>query len=88
METPYVLVLYYSRSGATAAMARAITQGVESIEGIEAKIRTVPSVSLTIMPPQPLFLKPEPSTATWMNWNTARGSFWGVQRDSDKWPRR
>ena len=45
METPYVLVLYYSRSGATAAMARAITQGVESIEGIEAKIRTVPSVS-------------------------------------------
>ncbi|MGB0321960.1 MAG: NAD(P)H-quinone oxidoreductase, partial [Pseudohongiellaceae bacterium] len=36
---------YYSRSGATAAMARAIAQGVESIEGIEAKIRTVPSVS-------------------------------------------
>ena len=45
METPYILVLYYSRSGATAAMARAIAQGVESIEGIEAKIRTVPSVS-------------------------------------------
>jgi len=45
METPYVLVLYYSRSGATAAMARAISQGVETIEGIEAKIRTVPSVS-------------------------------------------
>ncbi len=45
METPYVLILYYSRSGATAAMARAITQGVESIDGIEAKIRTVPSVS-------------------------------------------
>ena len=45
METPYVLILYYSRSGATAAMARAITEGVELIEGIVAKIRTVPSVS-------------------------------------------
>ena len=45
MEKPYVLILYYSRSGATAAMARAITEGVELIEGIEAKIRTVPSVS-------------------------------------------
>ena len=45
METPYVLILYYSRSGATAAMARALTEGVELIEGIVAKIRTVPSVS-------------------------------------------
>ena len=45
MEKPYVLILYYSRSGATAAMARAITEGVELIEGIVAKIRTVPSVS-------------------------------------------
>ena len=45
MKTPYILVLYYSRSGATATMARAIALGVESIEGIEAKIRTVPSVS-------------------------------------------
>ena len=45
MKTPYILVHYYSRSGATAAMAWAIAQGLESIGGIEAKIRTVPSVS-------------------------------------------
>ncbi len=42
---PYILVLYYSRYGNTAAMAKLIAHGVESVEGIEAKIRTVPSVS-------------------------------------------
>ncbi|MDO6746111.1 NAD(P)H:quinone oxidoreductase [Gilvimarinus sp. 1_MG-2023] len=43
--TPYVLVLYYSRHGATAELAQAIARGVESVSGIEAKLRTVPSVS-------------------------------------------
>lgn len=44
---PYVLVLYYSRSGATASMARYIAEGVESIGGIQARLRCVPSVSTT-----------------------------------------
>lgn len=44
MAAPYVLVLYYSRFGATAAMAEHIARGVEQA-GIEARIRTVPSVS-------------------------------------------
>lgn len=42
---PYILVLYYSRYGATAAMAQQIARGVEQISGIEARIRTVPAVS-------------------------------------------
>lgn len=42
---PYVLVLYYSRGGSTAAMARQIARGVAGVEGIEARIRTVPPVS-------------------------------------------
>lgn len=42
---PYILVLYYSRYGNTAAMAKIIARGVESIAGIEARIRTVPTVS-------------------------------------------
>ncbi|WP_404474808.1 NAD(P)H:quinone oxidoreductase [Vreelandella venusta] len=46
-STPFVLILYYSRSGATAAMAHQIAAGVESIPGIEAKLRTVPPVSPT-----------------------------------------
>jgi len=40
----YVLVLYYSRSGATRAMARQIGRGLEQ-SGIEARLRTVPPVS-------------------------------------------
>jgi NAD(P)H dehydrogenase (quinone) len=40
-----VLVLYYSRHGATAAMARQIARGVEEVDGVEARIRTVPEVS-------------------------------------------
>ncbi|EAT13478.1 NAD(P)H:quinone oxidoreductase [Bermanella marisrubri] len=42
--TPYVLVLYYSHSGAVENMAENIARGIES-GGIEARIRTVPSVS-------------------------------------------
>ena len=42
---PHVLVLYYSREGATAAMARQVARGVECVPGIEARLRTVPSLS-------------------------------------------
>jgi NAD(P)H dehydrogenase (quinone) len=40
----YVLVLYYSRFGATADMARQVARGVEEA-GLEARLRTVPAVS-------------------------------------------
>ena len=40
----YILVLYYSRQGATAEMARQIARGVETA-GLEARLRTVPAVS-------------------------------------------
>jgi NAD(P)H dehydrogenase (quinone) len=40
----YVLVLYYSRGGATAEMARQVARGVEEA-GLEARLRTVPAVS-------------------------------------------
>ncbi len=40
----YILVLYYSRQGATAEMARLIARGVEQ-GGLEARLRTVPEVS-------------------------------------------
>jgi NAD(P)H dehydrogenase (quinone) len=43
--TTEVLVLYYSRHGATAQMASLIARGVEAIDGVQAKIRTVPAVS-------------------------------------------
>ncbi|MEO1889465.1 MAG: NAD(P)H:quinone oxidoreductase [Cycloclasticus sp.] len=40
-----VLVLYYSRHGATAQMASLIARGVEEVDGVQAKIRTVPAIS-------------------------------------------
>lgn len=40
-----VLVLYYSRHGAVAEMARHVARGVATVEGVEARLRTVPAVS-------------------------------------------
>jgi len=40
-----VLVLYYSRSGATAELARHVVRGIESVAGVTARLRTVPPVS-------------------------------------------
>jgi NAD(P)H dehydrogenase (quinone) len=39
-----ILILYYSRHGATADMARHIARGVESVDGITTRLRTVPEV--------------------------------------------
>jgi NAD(P)H dehydrogenase (quinone) len=40
-----ILVLYYSRYGATADMAQRIAFGIESVADCQARIRTVPPVS-------------------------------------------
>ena len=40
-----ILVLFYSRNGSTAKLARQIARGVESVEGVRARLRTVPPVS-------------------------------------------
>lgn len=40
-----VLVLYYSRKGATAEMAQLIARGIEEVPGAQARLRTVPPVS-------------------------------------------
>ena len=40
-----ILILYYSRYGATAEMARQIARGVEAVAEAEAILRTVPAVS-------------------------------------------
>ncbi len=41
----YVLILYYSRTGSIAKMAQQIARGVEKVNGIEARLRSVPAVS-------------------------------------------
>lgn len=48
-----ILVLFYSRHGATRHMAEQIARGVESHADAEAVIRTVPAVSTTIEASEP-----------------------------------
>lgn len=45
MSTPYVLILYYSRTQGTQHLAMHMARGVDKVSGIEARIRTVPPVS-------------------------------------------
>jgi NAD(P)H dehydrogenase (quinone) len=40
-----ILVLYYSRKGSTAELARQVCRGIESVVGVSSKLRTVPPVS-------------------------------------------
>lgn len=43
-----ILVLYYSRQGSTRKLAEFIAQGIESVPGSDARLRTVPAVSTMI----------------------------------------
>ena len=40
-----ILVLYYSRFGATEALAREVCQGVDAVDEVASRLRTVPAVS-------------------------------------------
>ena len=42
---PEILVLYYSRNGATRRLAEHVARGVEGVAGMQARMRTVPPVS-------------------------------------------
>src|SRR5215472_17343159 len=48
-----ILVLYYSRGGATAELARHVCRGVESVAGASARLRTVPPVAAASEAPPP-----------------------------------
>jgi NAD(P)H dehydrogenase (quinone) len=48
---PEVLVLYYSATGAVRMLAQSIARGIESVDGMEARVRTVPKVAAVIEKP-------------------------------------
>jgi len=51
-----ILILYYSRTGHTAQLARLIARGVEEVSGMQARLRQVPPVAPvteTAQPPEP-----------------------------------
>ena len=43
---PDILVLYYSRGGSVAALARQVARGVAEVDGMAARLRTVPPVAV------------------------------------------
>ena len=53
---PEILVLYYSRGGSVARLARQVARGIGEVEGMAARLRTVPPVAPVTQvaaPPQP-----------------------------------
>ncbi len=53
---PDILVLYYSRNGSVARLARQIARGIGEVPGMSARLRTVPpvaAVTATAAPPVP-----------------------------------
>lgn len=53
---PEILVLYYSRGGSVAKLARQVARGIGEVEGMAARLRTVPPVAPVTevaTPPEP-----------------------------------
>jgi NAD(P)H dehydrogenase (quinone) len=50
---PDILVVYYSRGGSVARLARQIARGIGEVDGMNARLRTVPPVAATTQQAQP-----------------------------------
>ena len=48
-----VLVLYYSATGSVSALAQSLARGVDSVEGMRSRVRTVPKVAPVVERPAP-----------------------------------
>jgi NAD(P)H dehydrogenase (quinone) len=59
-----ILVLYYSRKGSTAELARQVARGIESVSGARCRLRTVPAVSPVVSSPEPAIPDSGPPYAT------------------------
>lgn len=59
-----ILVLYYSRGGSTAELARQVARGIEGVPGARCRLRTVPPVSPVVSVPEPAVPDSGPPYAT------------------------
>jgi len=48
-----ILVLYYSATGSVRALAQSVARGIDSVEGMRARVRTVPKVSPVVERAEP-----------------------------------
>ncbi len=58
LPMPDILVLYYSRGGSVARLARQIARGIAEVDGMQARLRTLPPVA----PVTTVAAPPEPET--------------------------
>jgi NAD(P)H dehydrogenase (quinone) len=68
-----ILVVFYSRKGATAELARHVCRGVDSVAGATAKLRTVPPVTAVIESVAPAVPGDGPPYATYDDLATCHG---------------
>src|ERR1700688_1388744 len=72
-----ILILYYSRQGSTAALARQICRGVEGVGGMRARLPTAAPVQATIDRPDPAVPDDGPPYATHEDLVECRGLILG-----------
>ncbi|HEX3097952.1 MAG TPA: hypothetical protein VHQ02_09545 [Usitatibacter sp.] len=48
---PDILVLYYSATGSVRTLAQSVARGIESVDGMSARVRTVPRVAAVVDKP-------------------------------------
>jgi NAD(P)H dehydrogenase (quinone) len=59
-----ILVLFYSRKGSTAELARQVCRGIDAVAGARSRLRTVPQVTTVVEQPQPAVPADGPPYAT------------------------
>lgn len=59
-----ILILFYSRNGSTADLARHVARGVDSVPGARSRLRTVPAVTPVVSSPEPPIPPSGPPYAT------------------------
>ena len=72
-----ILILYYSRYGATRAMAEEIARGVETVKDASAKVHTVPAIASVTEASAPFRLKAH-FMQRWMTSKIARRLRWAA----------
>ena len=48
-----ILVVFYSRKGSTAELARQVCRGIDAVPGARSRLRTVPQITTVVEQPQP-----------------------------------
>ncbi len=85
---PEILIVYYSRTGNVAQLARLVARGVEEVPGMRARVRSVPPVAPVTKSRSRRYPKRARRTRRSTICANARVSSSAARPDSATWPRR